>query len=316
MRKLLVAGMVLAATLGAASGVRAEDYPSHAVTYDIGFPPGGESDRAARFQIPFFKKYTGQDLNLQYVPGAGGATLWSQLKNFKGDGYTLAGTILPHLILQPMNGSPYKTEDIVSVYYFHSTASCLFVAANSPWKTLADAVKAAKASPGTIVAAGTGVYTQHQLAQEEFNALAGIETNYVPYNGTPDATQAMLSGEAQLNWTDNTLELYIDGQLRPLACASEQRHPLFPNTPTFKEQGYDLVTGPYRGVGVPASTPEDLRIKISDIFEKINHDPDAIKQQEAMGLFVQNIPYRDIPAFTAKIKAQVDELLGSIDLKK
>lgn len=311
MRKTLFF-VALAMTLATANAVPAQEYPQRAVDYYIGFEPGGESDRAARFQIPYFKKHAGQDLIVQYKPGAGGATLWSQLNNFAGDGYTLAGTISPHIILQPMNGGAYQTEDIVTVYFFHSTASCLYVKADSPFKTLADAVAAAKAAPGSLVAAGTGVYTGHHIAQVQFSELAGIETNYVPYAGTPSATQAMLSGEAQLNWSDNTLELYIDGQLRPLACAAEERHPLFPNTPTFKEQGYDFVFGPYRGVGVPKSTPEELRQRISDIFAQINHDPNAIKEQEAMGLFIQNIPYDQVDEFLTSERTRIDALVEKL----
>lgn len=304
----------LAAVLGLGSMAKAQDYPNHEVNYYIGFEPGGESDRAARFQIPYFAKYAGQNLVVQYVPGAGGATLWSQLNNYPGDGYSLAGVISPHILLQPLNGGPYQTEDIVPVYFFHSTASCLYVKADSPWQNLADVVEAAKANPGQLVAAGTGVYTAHHIAQAQFMSMAGIQTNYVPYAGTPSATQAMLSGEAQLNWSDNTLELYIDGQLRPVACAAAERHPLFPNTATFKEQGYDFVFGPYRGVGVPKSTSEELRQQISDIFAQINSDPGAIAEQEAMGLFVQNIPYDQVADFLASEKARVDAQISNLDL--
>lgn len=310
-RKTLITLLAASLSLGAAAAF-AQDYPNKAVSYHIGFEPGGESDRAARFQVPYFKKYTGQDLIIQYMPGAGGATLWSQLNNFAGDGYTLAGTILPHIILQPTQSGAYRTEDIVSVYFFHSTAPCLYVAADSPFLTIDDAVEAAREAPGSLIVAGTGTFTGHHIAHAEFMALAGIETTYVPYPGSPSATQAMLSGEAQLNWSDNTLELYIDGQLRPLACAAEERHPLFPDTATFRESGYDFVTGPIRGVGVPASTPEDIRVAISDIFARINSDPDAIAEQHAMGLFIENIPYGEIEAFVAAERARIEALMEKL----
>ena len=83
-------------------GVAAADYPSKTVNYIIPFGPGGESDISARFQEPVFKRITGQGLAIQYKPGAGGAASWSQLNGMAADGYTVMGSNLPHLVLQPL----------------------------------------------------------------------------------------------------------------------------------------------------------------------------------------------------------------------
>ena len=113
--------------------VAAADYPSRTVNYIIPFGPGGESDISARLQEPFFKKITGQSLAIQYKPGAGGAASWSQLNGMTADGYTIMGTNLPHIVLQPLQKDVgYKTDDIDTLYWFHFTPDAQLVPADSP----------------------------------------------------------------------------------------------------------------------------------------------------------------------------------------
>ena len=126
-RAFLAAGGAVAASL--ALPVRAA-YPDKPVRLIIPFPPGGESDIGARLQQGVFKKLTGQDLVIESRPGAGGALAWSQLNTFPGDGYTVMGTNLPHLVLQPLEGNvQYKTDDIVNVHFYHYTPDAIVVRA-------------------------------------------------------------------------------------------------------------------------------------------------------------------------------------------
>ena len=137
--------LALACTLAGAAG-----YPDKTVNYIIPFGPGGESDISARLQEPVFKKLTGQAMAIQYKPGAGGAAGWSQLNGIAGDGYTVMGTNLPHIVLQPLQKDVgYKTDEITTLYWFHYTPDALMVTSDSPLKTLKDFVEAAMAPPTT-----------------------------------------------------------------------------------------------------------------------------------------------------------------------
>ena len=101
-------------------GSAAADYPTKPLNYIIPFGPGGESDITARHQQSFFKDKFGQDLVISYKPGGGGAVGWSQLNSTKGDGYTIMGINLPHIIVKPMQKDVgFKTDDITGVYMFH-----------------------------------------------------------------------------------------------------------------------------------------------------------------------------------------------------
>jgi tripartite-type tricarboxylate transporter receptor subunit TctC len=87
-----------------------------------------------------------------------------------------------------------------------------------------------------------------------------------------------------------------------LAVAQDERHPLFPDVPTFKELGIDMVGGAYRGIAVPSSTPEDVRQQLSDLIGEINANPDFIRQMEEAGFAMLDVPYDEMDAFMAERK--------------
>ncbi len=294
----------LAATPAAAAG-----YPDKTVNYIIPFGPGGESDISARLQEPVFKKLTGQGLAIQYKAGAGGAAGWSQLNGMAGDGYTVMGTNLPHIVLQPLEKDVgYKTADITTVYWFHYTPDALMVPAGSPIKTLKDFVDAAKKAPGATTLAGSGTNSANHLAQQQFDKIAGIKTTYVPFGGTGPANTALLGQQVSGSWAYTTVQMQLGNQVRCLAVAMVQRHPKLPDCSTFKEQGYNLVGGAYRGVGVPKSTPPDVQAKLAEILGKINADPEFIRKMEEGGFAMLNVGPAQMADFMAEIKSRYEAL--------
>lgn len=300
--KIRTVTAVLAALLAAAPfASRAESFPSKPITYIIPFDAGGESDISARFQQTEWEKVSGQPVIIQYQPGAGGAQAWSQLNQIAGDGYTIMGINLPHIVLQPLMGSVgYKTADLVPVNFFHYTPNAIFVPKDSPYKTLAELVTYAKANPGMVTLAGSGSNSANQLGQAQFDQLAGIKTTYVPFSGTGPSVTAVLGGQTTGGFNYVTSGMNQGDALRMLAVSAEERMPAFPDVPTFKELGYDLVGGAYRGVSVPASTPEDVRQKVSDIVTKINQQPDFIKRMQEGGFVLTDIGYKQMPDFMAR----------------
>ncbi len=285
------------------SVVFADDYPSKGVNYIIPFGPGGESDITARHQQPFFKKLFGQDLIISYKPGGGGAVGWAQLNKMKGDGYNIMGINLPHIIIQPQQKDVgFKTEEIVGVYMFHYTPDAIVVSNDSDFKTLKDLVDYAAANPGQVTFSGSGKASANHLAQLRFDKMAGVQTTYVPFKGTGAAVTALMGNQVKAEWGYTSVGASHAEKVRMLAVAMEKRHPKFPDVPTFKELGYDLVSGAYRGIGVPASTPEDIRQKLSDMIGKINADPEFIQRMENDGMAMLDVDYRAYPDFIKKME--------------
>ncbi len=279
-------------------GSAVADYPSKPINYIIPFGPGGESDITARHQQPFFKEKFGQDMVISYKPGGGGAVGWSQLNSAKGDGYTIMGINLPHIIVKPMQKDVgFKTEDITGVYMFHYTPDALVVRDDSEFKTVQDVIDYAKANPGKLTLSGSGKGTANHLAQIRFDDMAGIKTTYVAFKGTGKAVAALLGNQVKAQWGYTSVGAKHEGKVRLLAVAMEERHRKFPDVPTFKELGFDLVSGAYRGIAVPKSTPKEVRVQLSKMIGEINADPEFRKRMENDGMALLDVDYAGYQAF-------------------
>jgi tripartite-type tricarboxylate transporter receptor subunit TctC len=277
--------LVIASAVSIAAATGALAFPDKSVEYVIPFGPGGESDISARFQQPFFKDKFGQDLVVSYKPGGGGAVGWAQLNSMATDGYTIMGVNLPHIVIQPAQKDVgYTTEDIKTFYMFHYTPDAIVVTADSPYQTLADLIADAKANPGALTMSGSGKATANHLAQIRFDKMAGIKTTYVPFKGTGASVTAMLGKQVKAQWGYTTVGAAQGDAVRMLAVAMEERHPLFPDVPTFKELGFDMVGGAYRGMAVPKDTPDETVKALSDMFGEINAD-EAFRKQMLDGGF-------------------------------
>ena len=314
-----VAG-VLAVALATAlvpSFAGAQAYPDRTVQYIIPFVAGGESDIAARLQQVVFKQKYGQDMVVVNRAGAGGGLVWAQLNSLPADGYTIAGINLPHIVLQPLEGEvQYKTEDMTPVYFFHYTPDAIVVPETSPYKTLADLLKAARDKPDTITFAGSGTNSANHLAAAKFNQLFKVKTTYVPFKGTGDLISSVLGGHVTAAMTYSTLAIQQKGKMRMLAVATEKRLPQFPDTPTFKELGVNWVDGAYRGVAVPKSTPPDVRKKVSDMMDTLNRDPELRKKMIDGGFEVIDVPVDKVPAFMQERSKEYLETARAIGMIK
>ncbi len=276
----------------AALPAAAQDFPSGSVNYIIPFGPGGESDITARFQQPHFQELFDEDLVITYKPGGGGAVGWSQLNSLPADGSTMMGINLPHIIVKPKQGNVgFQTEDIVPVHMFHYTPDAIVVRADSEFETLEDLVAHAEENPRQVTFSGSGKGTANHLAQVRFDEMAGIDTTYVAFDGTGSSSTANLGGQVSAQWGYTTVGATQGDEVRMLAVAMEERHPLFPDVPTFKELGYDLVSGAYRGIAVPKDTPEEMRQQVADAIQQIN-DQEAFRQtMEDNGFALLDVGY-------------------------
>jgi tripartite-type tricarboxylate transporter receptor subunit TctC len=273
---LVLVGVAAAGTAG---------FPNKRITYNICFNPGGESDITARFQEQPLKKVLGVDIAINYKIGGGGALCWADLIKTKPDGYTIAGHNLPHTVLQPleMGNAGYNTLDLKQIYFFESTPNLLLVRNDSPFKTLKDFVEYAKKTPGAVTVGGSGTSSANDLGTTMLNKAAGIQLTYVPFGGTGSAVPALLGSHVTALMSYSTMGIQYAGKFRALAIASEERMEVLSDVPTFKEQGYDVVEGAYRGVAAPPGTPDDVVKILADAFEKVHKDPEVKKKMDQNG---------------------------------
>ena len=307
LKKIFMSAAVAIAMASSASVATAAEL-SGPVSYIIPFGPGGESDISARFQQPFFKEKFGQDMVISYQPGGGGAVGWASLNGLKGDGQTIMGVNLPHIIIKPAQKDVgFTTEDLNTFYMFHYTPDAIVVTADSPYKTLADLVADAKANPGEVTMSGSGKASANHLAQIKFDKLAGTLTTYVPFKGTGAAVTALLGKQTKAEWGYTTVGAKQGDAVRMLAVAMEERHPLFPDVPTFKELGYDMTGGAYRGIALPNTADAATTKMWSDMIGEINNDA-AFRQQMLDGGFAMLDV--DADGMADFMKARVEEYLN------
>ncbi len=307
-----LAAVVAATAVALGFAAPASAYPDRPVQYIIPFPAGGESDIAARLQQVTFAQKFKQEMVVINRAGAGGALVWQQLNTLPADGYTIAGINLPHIVLQPLEGTvQYKTEDMTPVYFFHYTPDALVVSADSPYKTFQDLVKAAKEKPGAITIAGSSLNSANHAAHEKFNREFGVRTTYVPFKGTGDLISSVLGGHVSAAMSYTVFAIQQKGKVRMLAVATEKRIPQFPDAPTFTELGVKWVDGAFRGVAVPKSTPENVRKQVSDMMDTLNKDPDLRKRMTDGGFEVTDIGYDKMPAF---MKERTQDYMGTAKL--
>jgi tripartite-type tricarboxylate transporter receptor subunit TctC len=280
----------------------AQTCPEKNILYWQAFPPGGESDISAHHQqLVLRKKCPGIETIIQYKPGVGGAVMWNQMNMLPADGLNVVGINLPHIVLAPFEGQvQYKTEDITPTYWFHYTPDALVVLESSPFKTFQDFVKAAKADPGKITLGGSGINSANHAAHERLDADFGIKTLYVPYKGTGDMTIAVAGGHINGAMGYSAFAINNKGKMRALAVAMEKRHPLLPDTPTFKELGVDWVDGAFRGIGMPKSTPPALRKRMSDLWAALNDDPEMKELAARNGFELVNVGVDQMDDFMAE----------------
>lgn len=283
LKSKLFKGLMAAAIMSVAGSASAELNGS--VSYIIPFGPGGESDISARLQQPFFKEKFGQDLIVSYQPGGGGAVGWASLNGLNGDGQTIMGVNLPHIIIKPAQKEVgFTTEGLNTFHMFHYTPDAIVVAADSPYQSLQDLIDDARDNPGKVTLSGSGKASANHLAQIKFDKMAEIRTTYVPFKGTGAAVTALLGKQVKAEWGYTTVGAQQGDAVRLLAVAMEERHPLFPEVPTFKELGFDMVGGAYRGIALPDSASDETTQMWSDMISEINADP-AFRQKMLDGGF-------------------------------
>jgi tripartite-type tricarboxylate transporter receptor subunit TctC len=249
------------------------EYPDKPITYVISFNPGGESDITARLQEKHLEEALGVPVNVTHKPGGGGAVAWSEFqRTAKPDGYQLIGVNIPHIIGQPLQrkDAGYKTDGFNLIMWFHFTPNALIVRKDSKFNTVKDFVDFAKKNPKVITVGGSGTYSANHLETLRLEREAGIQLTYIPHTGTGPLVPAVLGGHLTSIMNYSMLGVQLKENTRVLAVASEERVPFLPDAPTFREQGYDIVGGAFRGVAAPLGTPKEIVDKLAQAFTKVN----------------------------------------------
>jgi tripartite-type tricarboxylate transporter receptor subunit TctC len=270
--------LALAATLFAA-GAHAQAYPTKAIRVVVPFPPGGGTDIIARQVTQTVAASTGWTFVIDNKPGAGGNLGVDAAAKAPADGYTLVLGQTSNLAINPTLYAkmPYDVQkDLAPIVLVANAPLVMVTGTGSPYKTLADAVAAARARPGAVNFASPGNGTVAHLTSELFQKAAAVKTQHIPYKGAAQALTDVISGNVELYMSSvpTLLGQIKQGKLRALAVTSDKRVDDLPDTPTINESGYkgfNAVT--WFGFLAPAGTPADVIQKLNAEFNKALQQP-------------------------------------------
>jgi len=266
------------------SAALAQAWPSKPIRILVPFPPGGGTDVIARETSQRVAAATGWTFIIDNKPGAGGNLGVDAAAKSPADGYTLVLGQTSNLAINPSLYAkmPYDSQkDLVPIVLVANAPLVMVTGASSPYRTLADAVKAAKAKPGHVNFASPGNGTVAHLTSELFQKAAGIQTQHVPYKGAAQALTDVISGQVELYMSSvpTLIGQIKQGKLRALAVTSASRVDDLPNVPTINESGYkgfDAVT--WFGLLAPAGTPKEVVTRLNAEFNKALKQPELAKR--------------------------------------
>ena len=319
MTKFLPVPLVLAATIGCVSSVRAQPnlYPSKAVRLVVGFASGGGTDTLARVLSRKLADSWPQSLVVENRPGADGSIATELVAKSPADGYTLVMVSNAHTITPFQRKLAYDAvKDFAPITLAGSNPNLLLLHPALPVNSLTALIALAKARPNELTFGSSGAGTSPYLAMELLKSMTGMKLVHVPYKGSAPAVIDLMGGHIQLMFgaVSTTLSYLQSGRLRAIAISSPQRWPALPSIPTVAESGVPgFEASTWYGVLAPAGTPAAIISKLhADMVAAINA-PDIRKQVLDLGFStVANTP-REFSDVIRHDMARWGKLIRSLD---
>jgi len=282
--------LAVASLMAVATAAFAEDYPARTVKLLVGYAPGGAPDTAARIIGQRLSQILKQSFIIENRPGAGGTLAAAQTAKAVPDGYTLSVADVGEMVISPYiyKELPYDTSKDFTPVGLAVLAPVVIVsnAKTTNIKTLADLVRQAKASPGTLNYGSSGIGSIHHLSMEMFKTEAGIDVTHVPYKGAGQSVPALLGGQVPLLMSGFTAisSHAKSGQVNLLAVTSAKRFPGAPDVPTVSEfyKGFDYASE--IGLLAPAGLSPEIVAKLSAALKIVLDEPETKEKLIKVGM--------------------------------
>ena len=293
---------------------QAQSFPNKPIKLIIAFPAGGPTDITMRALADNASKILGQTVIVENKPGAGGTLPAQALQTVPADGYTVAQIPLGVFRLPyttKINWDPVK--DISYVLNVTGYAFGVVVPADSPLKTWTHFVAWAKANPGKLSYGSTGTMTSPHLTMELIAQQLGLELLHVPYKGSADLMQSILGGQIMAAADSTGFAPQVEaGKLRVLNTWGAERLTKFPDAPTLKELGLNLVQNSPFGIGAPKGTPDAVVKRLHDAFKQAMEQESyrtALARYDMVPMYMSTSAYKKFAQDTfTREKALVEKL--------
>ncbi|HEX7127602.1 MAG TPA: tripartite tricarboxylate transporter substrate binding protein [Thermodesulfobacteriota bacterium] len=299
----ILTSLAVALVAALAAPAAAAEFPSAPIRLVTWSSVGGGGDVLARQLAEPLSKHARVPVVVVNRPGGGGATAMEYVSSQPADGYTLlvgtaSGVITPHVA-----GSRYSLADFKPVIRIQTDPEAFLVRADAPWKTLEDVLGAAKAQPSEVKFGGAFLGSLDSLLTYEVFRKNDLRFSYVPFDGGAEAMTALLGGHVAVLMTSlSEVTPQVEaGKVRIVGIASPERLKTYPDVPTLKEMGMDVVGEIWRGLVAPKDTPDDVVKKLHDLVQEAIKEPSFVKYTEEAKLLPGYLPPQ---AFGESIRAE------------
>jgi tripartite-type tricarboxylate transporter receptor subunit TctC len=286
----------------------AQNYPRRAVQLIVAFPAGGSTDVGARILASMAEKDLGQPITVVNKAGAGGQLGFTEIARARPDGYTLGFLNLPGLntiTLDPERKAAFTIDSFIPIVNQVLDPGLIWVKADSPYKSLADLIEAAKKAPGKISACTTGILSDDHLAILMVQEAAKCEFRIVHFDGGAQQLTGVLGGHVDVAFDNvgGVFKRVQSGEVRGLAVTNVERSKFLPQVPCTKELGYGtVISSSTRGVGAPKGTPADVVKVIETAFLKAVNSPEMKEKTDAVGLALKPMGSAEYAKYYAELQ--------------
>jgi len=293
--KAILAAMASAAlACAAAATASAETFPSKPITLIVPWPAGGSTDISMRAMAEAAGKELGQPVVVENKAGASGTLGPATLRTAKPDGYTIAQMPITMFRLPLMKDKKVSWNPQTDFTYICHLSGYTFgvtTKADGPIKSWADLIAYAKANPGKVTYASPGAGSSLHLGMEQIASRAGVQFTHVPFKGGAETNAAVLGGHTMLQADSTGWRSLVDsGKLRLLVLWTEKRSKFWPDVPTLRDVGVDLVFDSPWGIAGPKGMDPAVVKRIDQAFKKALDDP---KVKDVLDSFVFPVRYAD-----------------------
>ena len=315
-RNLMALIAVAFAATSASAQQAATQWPTKPIKIIVGAAAGGPTDIIARVVGNELSKLLGQNVIIDNRPGAGHRIGTTAMANAIPDGYTFGAVTTPFVVDPALYKKlPYNTDSLKAVSLLASSPLVLIVNPSVPAKSVQELVALAKQKPGVLNMATPGILTGPHLAGALFNHMAGIQVVQVAYGGGPQATTAILRGEAQFYFdTPSGATPYIKaGKVRALAQTFSERIPQLPDLPTVAEFGFPgYEFNSWTGLVAPEGVPSEIMSRFEQAVQKAMKNEEVRKRLIAAGFVPVGSSAKDFAALVKKELAKWQTVIPQI----
>jgi tripartite-type tricarboxylate transporter receptor subunit TctC len=288
LRRLTIALSIALVVVAGMSAAPAQDYPARPVRVMVGFAPGSSADVTARILSQRLSAIFGQQFIVEIKPGASSGLAAEFVARAPKDGYTLFIGSSANITNQAINPNLNfdMAKDFAPIALATTAPVILVVHPSTGVNSVAELIALAKAKPGEVLYASTGVGAAPHLAAELFAMRTGVKLVHVPYQGSPQAVTDLLAGRVAMMFSPSSavMSQVEAGKLTALASAAAKRPYIAPNIPTMAEAGLpDFDTSIWFGLMAPTGTPRDVVDKLARAVGEAVRSDEATKMLQAQG---------------------------------